>query len=371
MISSIYAEKVKGLTFRQALSKHTLLLGPVGSGKSARGQAIMLAVLGFVPGGPKKNDEILSTYGDGQSMKAVITVDGDELGRAFVNNGTSVSQSFGICGKKGKEADFSKALGSHGDPRIVDVGAFMALSSQKQVDSLFALYPPEEDLNKLQAEIDTEAARLASIVERKRGIEGTVARLIASKTDLPAGTLAETNDAIQKLEAELELATKDLAVAEERDRAEKAEAERKEKERLFHEEQSRIREEEDRAKVVVPVPEEHPIISSPSLDKGIGYPVKGRTEERGFMTVATPIGISPGVVDIKAENGVITAVLKSVPPVDGIPPISWHDGADRSGLSPLSNAIQSIISAMVGAGCEACAAMMVAKRELKKFREVK
>lgn len=50
MIDLVYAENFKGLNFEQPLTDKVLLTGPNGSGKTARMQALCLALTGSVPG---------------------------------------------------------------------------------------------------------------------------------------------------------------------------------------------------------------------------------------------------------------------------------------------------------------------------------
>ena len=49
MITNIIAKEFKGLTFEQPLEQYNLFYGPNGIGKSARTQALALAVMGYNP----------------------------------------------------------------------------------------------------------------------------------------------------------------------------------------------------------------------------------------------------------------------------------------------------------------------------------
>ena len=56
-IAKIFGQDFKGLKFEQELSHLNLFIGPNGVGKSARCNALMLAVMGYIPGVAKQNAE--------------------------------------------------------------------------------------------------------------------------------------------------------------------------------------------------------------------------------------------------------------------------------------------------------------------------
>ena len=68
MITKVTAAGFKGWSGEQDIGDLTLFVGPNGAGKSARSQALQLAVNGGVIGAGKTNDDILSTFGEGDKL---------------------------------------------------------------------------------------------------------------------------------------------------------------------------------------------------------------------------------------------------------------------------------------------------------------
>ena len=204
MITRVTGRDFKGLTFNDQLGRFTLLVGPNGSGKSARTQAITLAVMGYIPGGAKQNAEILGAYGTRDTM--VVGIDtGMLFERGFVRSASgSVAQGYKVGGEKKNEAGFMTALALNGNPKIVDVSLFMGLSDQKKVDAIFSLYPPAGDIRGIQADIDSAKAQISVLTAKKKSSEESAARLKASRPDVPPGSLAETTAKIAGFITQLE-----------------------------------------------------------------------------------------------------------------------------------------------------------------------
>ncbi|MDE7064395.1 MAG: hypothetical protein K2O70_02850, partial [Desulfovibrionaceae bacterium] len=62
MIKRVYAQGFKGLRFDQPLAPHSVMVGRVGSGKSSRALALVLAATGTLPG-LARNTDILAAVG--------------------------------------------------------------------------------------------------------------------------------------------------------------------------------------------------------------------------------------------------------------------------------------------------------------------
>lgn len=326
MITKVTAKGFKGCDFAQELSKRTLFVGPNGAGKSARSQALQLAVNGGVIDAGKTNDDILSTFGEGDKLVVGVEIDGKYLfERGFVRGSSgSVSQGYKAGGIKVSKDFFMKALGESGAPVVLNVADFMALSDQKKIEALFQLYPPAGDISAVQGMIDAAKEKINSLATKVKTSEQAAARIASSKSQIqiPAGTLAEIDAQITSLEAQLKEAQENLTqIRMEEQKATdalkaKEEADRREKERIEREE-------------------------------------KAKAERPGEMTKK-----SDALLGAEKVNGI--PVTPGLPgPVVRIPPAFC-----------VASSIQAIMNAIDDAGCGTCAAKMIARRELRKYQEV-
>jgi hypothetical protein len=326
MITKVLAKGFKGCDFAQKLSERTIFVGPNGSGKTAHSQALQLAVNGGVIGAGKTNDDILSTFGEGDKLVVGVEIDGKYLfERGFVRGPSgSVSQGYKAGGVKVSKDYFMKALGESGAPVVLNVADFMALSDQKKIEALFQLYPPAGDISAVQGNIDTAKEKINSLAAKVKTSEQAAARIASSKSQIqvPAGTLAEIDAQITSLEAQLKEAQENLTQIrmEEQKAADalraKEEADRREKERT---------ETEEKAKV-----------ERPGEMTKKSYALLGAEKVHG-------IAVTPGLPG----------------PVVRIPPAFC-----------VASSFQAIITAMDDAGCGTCVAKMIARRELRKYQEV-
>ena len=344
MITKIVGTNFKGLTFSQPLGRLNLLVGPNGSGKSARTQALILAVMGYIPGGAKKNAEILGAYGTENSM--TVGFEADVLfERGFVRTGDAVSQGFKIAGGRVKEPEFQKSLGLHGNPRIVDISAFMELSDQKKIDAVFSLYPPAGDVNKIQGEIDVAREKINTLVAKARTSEAAAARLVAAKPPLPAGTLADVTGKIAETAESLRVARKELVDAQVAEGARLAK-EKAEKQAADAAAQLKARQEKDAQKAAEQKERER-IAAEEKAMKEVDAKVAASLAER------------PGEMTKECDRllGKYPTAKESL-------------GPPSPGNSLMIDSIQAILDTLKAAGCESCAAKLVAVRELKKYKGV-
>jgi hypothetical protein len=323
MITKVWAKDFKGLTFDQPLGKLNLITGPNGSGKSARTQAIMLAVMGYIPGCAKQNAEILDNYGTEQVLVVGIESEGARFERGFGRSGSgAVSQGYKLNGNKTKEVEFSKALALSGDPKILDIGAFMEISDQKKVDWIFSLYPPDGDLNQIEDQISATKLMISNLTQKLKSTRDATARLLASKPPLPPGSLSEISAKIEETNQKLVEARREQMEQEKAEAARKAtEAAEKKAER-----------------------------------KAAQEAVKKAIDSSGMATV------DPGdhnlIVD--AKLAVNYPIPKEILTLRGQVPVS-----------SAAASIQEILDSLNAAGCKACAARLVALRELRKYKEAK
>lgn len=250
MIASVQAHNFKGATFTAPLGGLTLAVGPNGAGKSSRSQAAQLAILGYVPGVARRNGDIMDAFHDGQGkdLRAGVTLDsGHKIERRFTRSSRTgtVSQEIYSGGIKVRPDEFARALT---DVRVVDLSAFLGLSDAKKIDEIFRLFPPEGNVQGLVEKIEKQAKLVNSLESKERDAMNAVATILAqrSKIALPAGSMADKQNEIDRAEADLKQARAEL------------EAERIEAARV--EEQAKV---EQAARPPEPAPVQHGIDGGP------------------------------------------------------------------------------------------------------------
>lgn len=333
MITAVTAKGFKGQDFDQPLGPRTLIFGPNGAGKSTRTQALILAATGKVPGVAGTNPAIMSAFAEAGSDKLRVGYrldNGKHFERAWVLTAKgTVSQAYYVDGRKKAKTDFERMAYDSGLPRIIDIAAFIALSDEKKVKHLFDLYPPDGDVAEIGQRIQ-DLAEDINALRRKNQDESraaATARKVLAETELPAGTLAETRDAIARREDELAQVQDELAQAKADEAARKAKAEA-EAEAEKKAEELRLRTEKERAEA----------------------------ERNQLAKAAEPEPKAP------ADGG--------RPPLfqqrDHAQAAPSADDADAVRAEAYT-AITSIIDTLKGAGCGACAAKIVALKERRKF----
>ena len=315
MIEHIKTKGFKGFDISEPVHPKTIYTGKNKSGKSSRSHAIALTILGYIPFAAKTNKkaaDILNDFGVGDSLTTAITLNGVEFERHFSRAGSgSVSQRLRVDQKKVSASDFAVDLSRAGDPRIVDVNDFMLMSDQKKIDVLFSLFPPDADLKSLESKIDNAKTTVNELQAKERTFLSVIQRLTASKNDiqLPAGSLPEIRANIEKLTGQVKDAQNNLKQIEIDEAKETAKADQKKSSQA---EFDRIME----SKEGPFVPREK------SFEK----------QKLEFTDLAD---------NSKFITGTELEAMKS---------------------------IQKIIETMIDADCSVCAALMVAKSELRRFK---
>lgn len=344
MIEHIRTEGFKGFDLNEPVPEKAIYIGKNKSGKSTRAGAIAIAIYGHIPfyTAGKRPGDILDSFG-GDSLIAAVTIGGKEFARKFSRNAKGgVTQSVQVDKKRASAENFAILLDRAGAPRISDVAEFMKQSEAKKIDTLFDLFPNTE-LDSIDNDIEIAKESVSRLEKKKAGAESTVVRLTSSKQDfeIPSGSIAEIQAEIKSVDSkivELEEQIKQAEIEEARIEAEKkaevkieeamAEGERKGKERAEKEAAEK---------------------PNDPLDEKI-------TE------------MEKQISDFKSRNGTNPNPHQVNPPLSSLP--------DYESIQELSvvlydprDSIQRIIDALNGAGCGTCAALIVAKQELKKFNE--
>lgn len=338
-IEAVDATRFKGLTFHQPLGQRTIVIGPNGSGKTARTQALTLALLGKVPGVAARNPDVLATFGIDNDLSVSVVIGGKVFTRRFTANSSgAVSQTYRVGNRTAKAPDFEAALRQAGAPRLLDLGAFMSLSDAKKAEEVMTLFPPKGDLAALDDAVAELREKVNALARDERDLRSVAeaTRQRKAAIQLPSGTLAEVRDRIATREAELKQANDDRArvIQEAAVQQAKEEAE------------ARAAREKAQAQANL-------LLSQPAQ--------KDPVESETFMT-------SWGEAHIERQ-GQSAARTGSV--LQEFPPMAGEEDYPHCLNSTVTESIQRIINAMDAAGCSACTARLVAKRELRKYLPVK
>lgn len=213
MITKIFAKGFKAHDFEQPLEQLNIIVGPNGSGKSARSDTLTLVINGYIPGSGKQNAEILDNFGTGDYLKVGMTISDKTFCREFKRSSKgTVSQTYYFSGHKVSKEDFIAYFERLGRPKILDLSAFLDQSDQKKIDTIFSLFPPDDDLAELEQQIEEKKTLINGYTMDMRTTEKTIQRLSRDKAtiELPAGTLAEISGEIKKVDQEIETAKKHL-----------------------------------------------------------------------------------------------------------------------------------------------------------------
>jgi len=401
MIEHIRTVGFKGFDLDEDVPQKVIYTGPNKKGKTARSGAIAVTIYGYIPFSTagKRPGDILDSFGDGKLLTSFVKIGGKEFGRKFSRNEKGVvSMAMQYEGKRVSSENFAILLNKAGDPRIANVAKFMEKSETKKIDTLFDLFPNPE-LAGIDTEIEAAKADVSKWQKKKDGAESTVVRLTNSKQsiEIPAGSIADVKAQIKAIETQiidLDEQISDAKIEEARVKAEEeakikadreAEAQIKkakedgvvEGERI---EKERVKKEADKKKA-----DESGGVSLEEAKRMIGSMSPGENHEQiipendgddysvnqeaflGFPS--SPIVSNfPHPLDKKVVEN------ESDDPIDEVIHGSQYSAvADRNKITNQTYAkasILRIIDALNGAGCVTCAALIVAKQELKKFKEV-
>jgi AAA15 family ATPase/GTPase len=316
MITKINAKNFKGLEFNQEIGPKTLIIGPNGAGKSARVQALELSVNGAIPGTDKTNPAIHAAFATDPKLFIGFEIGKASFTRRFsADDDGRVRQDVLVDRKKANKSEFEKRMAELGNPKVFDLGVFLEMSDQKKIDYIFNLYPPAGDVADLENKIETTREKLNKKTSGLRETEKYIqqANTMRSSLQLPTGTLAEMSAEIRKLEKELQ----DAQEALKKEEIEQAQKEAQEK--FAH------------AAALPPNPPQPPAGSHAA------------SETAGISPAPQPAGPAVSL----SQNCIIPR---------------RSDSAAES--------ILAIMEAIKSVGCPVCAngaAMMVAKRELRKY----
>lgn len=339
MITHIKTKNFMGADIDEDISQKMIYTGENTAGKTKRSKAIILTLLGFIPS-PGKTikiaSDILNTLGNGQEMSTAVTCGGDIFERSFKRSkkGT-VSQKFRRNGKSRSKSAFIVELVKAGDPRVVDLDQFLSLSENGKIDALFDLYPPDGDLSTLDSDIERSKKEISRLNEEKGESDNVITALIKSKNDieLPAGSLAETQESIKELTEKVVESQENLKKLEiEEAKVETAEETKRNVKKEREETQANLNKTmEDNTKPWTP-PD---VVGSLESDYADEVCNNHRNSNQNSYVSNKEIG---------------------------------DFASGRPGPFDAHESIKRIIDTMKKSGCQVCAALIVARFELKKYK---
>ena len=322
MITEIIAKDFKGLTFNQPITGKTIFLGENGIGKSARTQALTLALLGYIPGSSKLNEDILNNYGSTDLVSVGFKLDNFVFERAWGKTSSgSVKEAFKINDKRCAKEFFLQTLGEKGLPKVFDLSLFLNLSDQKKIDYILNLYPASGDLSQLETMIETQKKNILLLEDKARNTEKASATLLASRAtmQLPPGSLAETTANIEQAEKDLSLATQE-----------------------FHEINAKNLEEKTK-------------LEAEQKAAGEAALAKAKSDAALKMAEANRIAAEGKAKKAEAEVKQLQAEQKT----------GTFEEWSTEGFKLI---LKSILDTMDAAGCDVCAAKTIIKKEIRKLK---
>lgn len=315
IITHIRSKGFKGFDIDEDIPPKVIYVGPNMAGKSARSGIIALTLLNYIPweNSGKDINKIVESYASGNDFTTFSTIGDTEFGKKFVKG--KKKPLLQLDGKRKTEDEFMLKLGEVGAPKIVNSSAFMEQSDAKKVETLFDLYPNPE-LSDIDSEIEIAKAEVSRWQKSVTGSEATLQNLTKSKKDyeLPAGSISECQAEIKDIEAKIKDLRDQIKQVEIDEAAEKAKAEGAK---------------EERQKMIV------------ESESGITLKSESFLSEEEKQ-VDTRLDSSSDTIPNSAKTRFVTEKVHM-------------------------ESIQKIIDAMTSVGCDACAATIVSKQELKKY----
>jgi hypothetical protein len=347
MIERVRTVGFKGFDIDEPVPNKVIYCGKNKTGKSTRANAISIALYGYLlfsndGKNAKKPGDILSSFGTDHLVVAV-TIKGTEFARKFsVNAKGGVTQVLQVDGKRTAADNFLFMLKQKGGPKIADIAEFMKQSEAKKVDTLFELYPNPE-LSNIDTEIEKAKEDVSRIDKKIKGAESTVQRLTDSKTkiELPPGSIAEIQNEIKSIDTKV--ADLEKQINEANINQAKIEGEKKGKKEAENEIANNDGMSRDEAICFIKG-------MSPNSDDTPGDACIRKND--GFDD-SPPFFLTSDIAVKNREKPDWEEITKDDPRV------SIENSA--------ADSIKRVIGALTSVGCNTCAALIVAKQELKKY----
>lgn len=150
-IQAITMQNLKGTTSKQPLTGKDIFIGPNGSGKTTRLQALQMALLGYVPGNGKRPAENYKYSSDDSVMSIGLEVEGFKFTRTFERTvkmskgipNPTISETISVSPARGERTETerkSRVAAEVGNfPVMLDFNEFLTLSDSKRRDFIYGL----------------------------------------------------------------------------------------------------------------------------------------------------------------------------------------------------------------------------------------
>jgi len=338
MITSVILNNFKGRSEIIKLDQCNVFFGPNGSGKSAITEGATLAITGYVKGVKRQNQEIYhkmfsdiddpfasTEHSVGFTFKAK---EGEvEFKRGFsAGKSESVAQEYFVNGGKVSRDKYNETMVRYRVPGVFDIESFIESSDDKKINAVFERFGDLDDSIEVDSKIDAakkEKNRLEDLVRTNKKVSQKLS-IARAEYELPAGSLAEVNNDIEKIEAEVKLVNKHLT-------------------KLKIEEAERVKEAEVTQKIEDTKQAAQEIFGDPKITPSPAGPAPGDTADAINESYLND-------TDIERQGFTV-------------------DNVTITEVSP-RDSIRKIIDAIKNVGCVLCsngAGVMVAKAELKKY----
>lgn len=147
-ITKLSATNFKGSTFSHNLAPVTMFTGENFTGKSSRVEAVLLALLGYLPGVGAKSNDLFERLASGNPMTVGIVTDTSGLSRMWEQVRGSVK--------------YTGPSVSIVTPMVLDPGEFFGLSAPQRIKAIFSRADLPEEFN-VMAVVETMKANVKNI----------------------------------------------------------------------------------------------------------------------------------------------------------------------------------------------------------------
>lgn len=142
---------LKGTTAKQVLTGKDIFIGPNGSGKTTRLQAVQMALLGYVPGNGKRPADNYKYASDDSVMGVGLEVEGFKFTRTFertvkMTKGVptpTISETISVSPARGERTETERKTRVAAEvgnfPVMLDFNEFLSLSDAKRRDFIYGL----------------------------------------------------------------------------------------------------------------------------------------------------------------------------------------------------------------------------------------
>lgn len=221
MISGITIENVRGVTGSLELDQHTIITGPMASGKSAYPVGLDFIMFGYVPGS-KPSEMFNNALGDTMYAKATVS---DRVIERWMTKGKTLSEELAVDGNRVKlskgndKAMLQMALGKA--PKLFDVQAFWNATGPERRKMVLGMVTDPDKVDELLTAEKDARADVSLLAADRRAADQAVSQLSRELAEMekPSGDLTEIEEQLETLQMDLDAARDRVRTGEANDRA--------------------------------------------------------------------------------------------------------------------------------------------------------